>query len=55
MPMFNVNVNALETAALWAVAPGTPPTAESAGSPVGAAQPGDVGALTEQRRELVAA
>jgi hypothetical protein len=50
-PMFKVNVNALETAALWVVAPGTSPTRESADPPV---QLEDGRALIEDRLELVA-
>jgi hypothetical protein len=55
MPMFTVNVNALETAALRVVAPGTSPTRESADSAAATAGLEDARALIEDRLELGAA
>jgi hypothetical protein len=54
MPMFKVNVNALETAALWVVAPGTSPTRESGDRAAAAAELEDRRAPIEDRLELVA-
>jgi hypothetical protein len=55
MPMLKVNVNALETAALAVVAPGTSQTCESADSAAAPAELEHERALGEDRLELVAA
>jgi hypothetical protein len=55
MPMFKVNVNALETAALRAVAPGTSPTRESADPAAAPAELEHERALIKDRLGLVAA
>jgi hypothetical protein len=56
MPMFTVNVNALEPAALRVVSPATSPPRESADSAAATAAPPDDGrAPIANRLELVAA